>query len=51
MKIKDKTAKHIKDFVALMKTDWPDYSLDRLCIDFECEYLVLKNWFKVNGIT
>ncbi len=50
MKIKDKTAKHIKNFVALMKTDHSDYSLKRLHTDFECEYLVLKNWFSVNGI-
>ncbi len=50
MKIKDETAKHIKDFVALMKTDCSDYSLECLCTDFECEYLVLKNWFTVNDI-
>ncbi len=50
MKIKDETAKHIKNFVTLMKTDCSDYPLEHLCIDFECEYLVLKNWFTVNGI-
>ncbi len=50
MKIKGKTAKHIKDFVALMKTDCSDYSLECLCTDFKCEYLVLKNWFTVNNI-
>ncbi len=50
MKTKDKTAKHIKNFVMLMKTDCSDYSLKCLCTDFECEYLVLKNWFSVNGI-
>jgi len=43
MKIKDEMIKHIKDFVALMKTDHSDYSLKHLHIDFECEYLVLKN--------
>jgi len=50
MKIKGETAKHIKDFVALMKTGHSDYPLERLHTDFECEYLVLKNWFTVNGI-
>ena len=50
MKIKDKTVKHIKNFVALMKTDHSDYSLEHLHTNFECEYLVLKNWFTVNGI-
>ncbi len=50
MKIKDKTAKHIKNFVALMKTDCSDYSLKRLCTNFEHKYLVLKNWFSVNSI-
>jgi hypothetical protein len=50
MKIKDKTAKHIKDFVALMKTDCSDYLLEHLHTDFKCEYLVLKNWFTVNSI-
>ncbi len=50
MKIKDKTIKHIKNFVALIKTDRSDYSLKRLCTDFKCEYLVLKNWFTVNDI-
>jgi len=50
MKIKGKTAKHIKNFVTLMKTDCSDYSLKCLHIDFECEYLVLKNWFSVNSI-
>jgi len=33
-----------------MKTDCPDYSLERLHTDFEHEYLVLKDWFKVNDI-
>ncbi len=33
-----------------MKTDCSDYSLKHLCTDFECEYLVLKNWFTVNDI-
>ncbi len=50
IKIKDKTVKHIKNFVALMKIDCSDYSLKCLCIDFEYKYLVLKNWFTVNGI-
>ncbi len=50
MKIKDETVKHIKNFVALMKTDCSDYSLKHLHINFECEYLVLKNWFSVNDI-
>jgi len=43
MKIKDETVKHIKNFVALMKTDCSDYSLEHLCINFEHKYLVLKN--------
>ncbi len=43
MKIKGKMAKHIKNFVALMKTDRSDYPLKHLCTDFECKYLVLKN--------
>jgi len=51
MKIKGETVKHIKNFVALMKISRSDYPLERLCIDFECEYLVLKNWFKANDIT
>jgi hypothetical protein len=50
MKIKDKTVKHIKNFVTLMKTDCSDYSLKHLHTDFECKYLVLKNWFTVNDI-
>jgi len=50
MKIKDKTVKHIKNFVTLMKTDCSDYSLKCLYTDFKCEYLVLKNWFTVNSI-
>ncbi len=50
MKIKGKTVKHIKNFVTLMKTDCSDYSLERLCINFEHKYLVLKNWFTVNSI-
>jgi len=50
MKTKDKTVKHIKNFVTLMKTDCSDYPLKRLCINFEHKYLVLKNWFSVNGI-
>ncbi len=50
MKIKGETAKHIKNFVALMKTDCSDYSLKHLHINFEHKYLVLKNWFSVNGI-
>jgi len=50
MKIKDKTAKHIKNFVTLMKIGCSDYSLERLCTDFEYKYLVLKNWFSVNDI-
>ncbi len=50
MKIKGETAKHIKDFVTLMRTDCSDYSLEHLHTDFECEYLVLKDWFTVNGI-
>jgi len=50
MKIKDKTVKHIKNFVALMKTDRSDYSLKRLHTDFKHKYLVLKNWFSANGI-
>jgi hypothetical protein len=33
-----------------MKTDCSDYSLKRLHTDFKCKYLVLKNWFTVNGI-
>ncbi len=33
-----------------MKTDCSDYSLKCLCTDFECKYLVLKNWFTVNDI-
>jgi len=43
MKIKDKTVKHIKNFVALMKTDCSDYPLKHLHTDFKCKYLVLKN--------
>jgi len=43
MKIKDETVKHIKNFVALMKTDHSDYSLKHLHTDFEHKYLVLKN--------
>ncbi len=50
MKIKDKTVKHIKNFVALMKTDCSDYPLKHLHTDFKCKYLVLKNWFTVNDI-
>jgi len=50
MKIKDKTVKHIKNFVTLMKTDCSDYSLERLHTDFKHKYLVLKNWFSANGI-
>jgi len=50
MKIKGETAKHIKDFVTLMRTGCSDYSLGRLCTDFEHEYLVLKDWFTVNDI-
>jgi len=50
MKIKGETVKHIKDFVTLMRTDCSDYSLECLHTDFEHEYLVLKNWFTVNGI-
>jgi len=50
MKIKGETVKHIKDFVTLMKTDCSDYSLECLHTDFECKYLVLKNWFSANGI-
>jgi len=50
MKIKDETIKHIKNFVTLMKTDCSDYSLKHLHTDFEHKYLVLKNWFTVNGI-
>jgi hypothetical protein len=44
------TIKHIKNFVTLMKTDCSDYSLKHLHTDFEHKYLVLKNWFTVNGI-
>ncbi len=33
-----------------MKISCSDYSLKCLHINFECEYLVLKNWFSVNGI-
>jgi len=43
MKTKGKTVKHIKDFVALMKTGRPNYSLGRLRTDFGREYLVLKD--------
>ncbi len=50
MKIQGKMIKHIKNFVALMKTDHSDYSLKHLHINFKCEYLVLKNWFTVNNI-
>ncbi len=50
MKNKDEMIKHIKNFVALMKIDHSDYSLECLCTDFECKYLVLKNWFTVNSI-
>ena len=50
MKIKDETVKHIKNFITLMKTDCSDYSLKRLHTNFEHKYLVLKNWFTVNGI-
>jgi len=50
MKIKGETAKHIKDFVTLMKTGRPNYPLERLRTDFGCEYLVLKDWFTANGI-
>ncbi len=50
IKIKDETIKHIKNFVTLMKTGCSDYSLKRLHTDFEHKYLVLKNWFTVNGI-
>ncbi len=50
MKIKGETAKHIKNFVTLMKTGCSDYSLEHLHTDFECEYFVLKNWFTVNSI-
>ena len=50
MKIKDKMIKHIKNFVTLMKTDCSAYSLKCLCINFKYKYLVLKNWFSVNGI-
>ncbi len=50
MKIKGKTAKHIKNFVTLMKIDCSDYPLKCLCTDFKCKYLVLKNWFTVNSI-
>jgi len=50
MKIKDKTVKHIKNFITLMRISHSDYSLKHLHTDFECEYLVLKNWFTVNGI-
>ncbi len=50
MKIKDKTVKYIKNFVILMKTDCFNYSLECLHTDFECEYLVLKDWFTANNI-
>jgi len=50
MKIKGETAKHIKDFVTLMKTGRPNYPLERLRTDFGREYLVLKDWFTANGI-
>jgi len=50
MKIKDKTVKHIKNFVTLMKISCSECSLKHLHINFEFKYLVLKNWFKVNGI-
>jgi len=50
MEIKDEMVKHIKNFVTLMKTDCSDYSLECLHTDFEHEYLVLKDWFTVNGI-
>jgi len=50
MKTKGKMVKHIKNFVTLMKTDCSDYSLEHLCTDFECKYLVLKNWFTANSI-
>ncbi len=50
MKIKDEMIKHIKNFVTLMKISCSDYSLKHLCTDFECKYLVLKNWFTVNNI-
>jgi len=50
MKTKGETAKHIKDFVALMKTGRPNYPLGRLRTDFGREYLVLKDWFTANGI-
>jgi len=43
MKTKGETAKHIKDFVALMKIGRPNYPLGRLRTDFGREYLVLKN--------
>ncbi len=33
-----------------MKISCSDYSLKCLCTNFECKYLVLKNWFTVNGI-
>ena len=36
IKIKDKTVKHIKNFVALMKTDCSDYPLKHLHTDFKC---------------
>ncbi len=50
MKIKDETVKHIKNFVTLMKISCSDYSLKHLHTDFKHKYLVLKNWFTVNGI-
>jgi len=50
MKNKDKTVKHIKNFVTLMKIDHSDYSLKCLHTDFKYKYLVLKNWFTVNDI-
>ena len=33
-----------------MKTDCFDYSLKHLHTNFKHKYLVLKNWFTVNGI-
>ncbi len=51
MKIKNKTVKHIKNFVALIKNNCFNYSLKHLYTDLKHKYLILKNWFIIKNIT
>lgn len=50
LKLKSDAVKHVMDLVTLMKSHLPDKPIGLHCTDLGRKHLVLKDWFKPNGI-